>query len=164
MCPCRTRCAFAILLIVITGAAACTAGQTSSDPATASSSVAPQGIFKLDHLIFLVQENRSFDHYFGTYPGANRIPTNADGSFSVCVPDKFEGGQCMEPYVSDAVDQYGGPHPHADAVRDVNGGTMHGFIATMPDRPGRCWVEPTRGKCPMYFGPQHQPDVMSTLP
>ena len=32
---------------------------------------------KLEHLIFIVQENRSFDHYFGTYPGADGIPTNA---------------------------------------------------------------------------------------
>ena len=33
-----------------------------------------QGIFKLDHLIFIVQENRSFDHYFGTFPGADGLP------------------------------------------------------------------------------------------
>ena len=33
----------------------------------------PDGIFKLDHLIFIVQENRSFDHYFGTYPGADGL-------------------------------------------------------------------------------------------
>ena len=48
---------------------------------------------KLDHLIFIVQENRSFDHYFGTYPGADGIPTKPDGSFAVCVPDPWQGGQ-----------------------------------------------------------------------
>ena len=32
------------------------------------------GIDNLDHLIFIVQENRSFDHYFGTFPGADGIP------------------------------------------------------------------------------------------
>jgi phospholipase C len=32
------------------------------------------GLHKLKHLIFIVQENRSFDHYFGTYPGADGIP------------------------------------------------------------------------------------------
>ena len=31
----------------------------------------------LDHLIFIVQENRSFDHYFGTFPGADGIPMKA---------------------------------------------------------------------------------------
>lgn len=28
-------------------------------------------------LVFLMQENRSFDHYFGHFPGANGIPSNA---------------------------------------------------------------------------------------
>src|SRR5260370_15303034 len=28
----------------------------------------------IEHFIFIVQENHSFDNYFGTYPGANGIP------------------------------------------------------------------------------------------
>lgn len=28
----------------------------------------------IEHFIFIIQENRSFDNYFGTYPGANNIP------------------------------------------------------------------------------------------
>ena len=28
----------------------------------------PVGLDKIDHLIFIVQENPSFDHYFGTFP------------------------------------------------------------------------------------------------
>jgi phospholipase C len=31
---------------------------------------------KIQHLIFIVQENHSFDNYFGTYPGANGLPAN----------------------------------------------------------------------------------------
>ena len=31
---------------------------------------------KIQHLIFIVQENHSFDNYFGTYPGANGISSN----------------------------------------------------------------------------------------
>ena len=38
------------------------------------------GIMNLDHLIFIVLENRSFDHYFGTFPGADGIPMDANGS------------------------------------------------------------------------------------
>jgi phospholipase C len=30
----------------------------------------------IQHFIFIIQENRSFDNYFGTYPGANGIPKN----------------------------------------------------------------------------------------
>ncbi|MGA3296033.1 MAG: alkaline phosphatase family protein [Candidatus Bathyarchaeia archaeon] len=33
------------------------------------------GPTKIQHLIFIVQENHSFDNYFGTYPRANGIPS-----------------------------------------------------------------------------------------
>ena len=39
------------------------------------------GIHKIKHVIVIMQENRSFDSYFGTYPGADGIPANA------CAPD-----------------------------------------------------------------------------
>jgi len=37
------------------------------------------GLEKIDHLIFIVQENRSFDHYFGIFPGADGIELRKDG-------------------------------------------------------------------------------------
>jgi phospholipase C len=30
----------------------------------------------IKHLVFIVQENHTFDNYFGTYPGADVIPPN----------------------------------------------------------------------------------------
>ena len=33
-----------------------------------------KGFEHIQHVIFIVQENRSFDHYFGTFPGADGIP------------------------------------------------------------------------------------------
>jgi phospholipase C len=33
-----------------------------------------QSTIPIEHFIFIVQENHSFDNYFGTYPGANGIP------------------------------------------------------------------------------------------
>jgi phospholipase C len=39
-------------------------------PAATSADTTP----KIEHLIFIVQENHSFDNYFGTYPGANGLP------------------------------------------------------------------------------------------
>ena len=32
------------------------------------------GIHNIQHVVVIMQENRSFDSYFGTYPGANGIP------------------------------------------------------------------------------------------
>jgi phospholipase C len=146
-------------------AVACT--RTTSSPATdtspaSSTSASASGIDKLQHLIFIVQENRSFDQYFGTYPGADGIPTKPDGSFSVCVPDRFQGGACVPPYVTRSIDQDGGPHTHAASVRDVDGGAMDGFISSLPARPTKCWVDRTRPECDVQLGPEGQPDVMST--
>jgi phospholipase C len=46
------------------------------------------------HFIFLMQENHSFDNYFGTYPGADGIP---DGT---CMPDDpaDPSAGCVRPY------------------------------------------------------------------
>src|ERR1700687_2307766 len=30
-----------------------------------------RAISKIKHIVFIVKENRTFDHYFGTFPGAN---------------------------------------------------------------------------------------------
>jgi len=43
-------------------------------------------IHKIKHVIVIMQENRSFDHYFGTFPGADGIPRG------VCLPDPHNGG------------------------------------------------------------------------
>ena len=52
--------------------------------------VTPTGIKKIRHVIVIMQENRSFDSYFGTYPGADGLPAK-DGHFTVCVPDPRGG-------------------------------------------------------------------------
>jgi phospholipase C len=163
----RSARALPLVLAVTAIAVACTRGSAVEPPPSASSAdpstqTPPTGIDKLQHLIFIVQENRSFDQYFGTYPGADGIPTNADGSFSVCVPDRFQGGVCVPPYVTRSIDQDGGPHTHAASVRDVDGGKMDGFIAALPVRPTKCWTDRTLPECGVQLGPQGQPDVMST--
>ena len=54
-------------------------GQSTGQPervsgGPAGSYVVPPGIHKIKHVIIVMQENRSFDSYFGTYPGADGIP------------------------------------------------------------------------------------------
>jgi len=53
---------------------------------------------KIQHLIFIVQENHSFDNYFGTYPGANGPPPNT--SLPVSLDDPKLG--LVRPYHLDA--------------------------------------------------------------
>jgi phospholipase C len=45
------------------------------------------------HLIFLMQENRSFDHYFGLFPGVDGLPPCAplQHASSQCLPDVAHG-------------------------------------------------------------------------
>ncbi len=82
----------------------------------------------IQHIVIIMQENRTFDHYFGTYPGAHGIPRNASGVPSVCVPDPL-AGICLRPYHSPNQVNFGGPHVAPAAVADVNNGKMDGFVA-----------------------------------
>jgi phospholipase C len=157
------------LMAACTVSGATTPPTTSSGPSpsgssttTATGASTPSGIFKLKHLIFIVQENRSFDQYFGTYPGADGLPMKPNGSFSVCVPDPYLQGECVPPYVTTDINQDGGPHTHLASVHDVNGGKMDGFVSELPHRTNKCWVTPTLPECDVRLGPQGQPDVMST--
>ncbi|MDE3077337.1 MAG: alkaline phosphatase family protein [Chloroflexota bacterium] len=81
---------------------------------------------KIRHVIVILQENRSFDHYFGTYPGADGIPMQG-GSATVCLPDPATS-RCVKPYHDASLTNEGGPHKAEDATRDVNGGKMDGFV------------------------------------
>jgi phospholipase C len=53
----------------------------SGSPARRAASVAPAGsdIGAIDHVVFLMQENRSFDSYFGTYRGVRGFDDHAPG-------------------------------------------------------------------------------------
>src|ERR671928_603246 len=85
------------------------------------------GIHKIKHVVIIMQENRSFDSYFGTYPGADGIPMNRHGNPKVCVPDP-SAGICWRPYHDPRVRTGGGPHGAGNSRRDINGGKMDGFI------------------------------------
>ena len=86
------------------------------------------GIHKIKHVVVIMQENRSFDSYFGTYPGADGLPRLANGQFAVCVHDP-NSGACVAPYHDTNDVNGGGPHGAANAVADINAGKMNGFIA-----------------------------------
>ncbi len=85
-----------------------------------------EGIHKIRHVIIIMQENRAFDHYFGTYPGADGIPMK-DGVPTVCVPDPAGGG-CVRPYHDPNDSNYGGPHGEYDSIADIDNGKMDGFL------------------------------------
>jgi len=87
--------------------------------------MAAAGIEKINHVVVIMQENRSFDTYFGTYPGADGIPFKS-GEPAVCLP--APAGPCVKPFHNGADNNSGGPHGESNAVADVNGGRMDGFV------------------------------------
>ena len=95
----------------------------------------PLGIHKIQHVIIIMQENRSFDHYFGTFPGANGIPMR-NGVPTVCVPNPATG-KCVAPFLDNRDRNFGGPHGHGSAIADVDAGRMDGFIAQAELHKGR---------------------------
>ena len=123
-----------VALVVGACSASASATQTITGPSTASGGAGPlaaasiaTGIRKIRHVIVIMQENRSFDTYFGTYPGADGIPM-ANGVPTVCVPDPATGG-CDRPFHDTHDLTAGGPHGQANAAADIAGGAMTGFVA-----------------------------------
>jgi phospholipase C len=110
---------------------------------------------KIQHVVVIMQENRSFDNYFGTYPGADGLPRAQDGEFAVCVPNPRTGG-CDEPYHDSALVNSGGAHNPADGAIDIDNGKMDGFVAVAESRERGCGRKYARGIC----APSTQPDVM----
>jgi len=105
----------------------------------------------LKHFIYIIQENRSFDTYFGTYPGANGIPPG------VKLPYRPGGPPEVAPF-----------HLHAPTIpHDLNhswqaahtawdNGTMDGFLwAEWPAALRFYWQQPV---------PQPDPHLVHPLP
>jgi phospholipase C len=94
----------------------------SASPVVRIKVVPATGIHKIRHAVIIMQENRSFDSYFGTFPGADGIPAG------VCVPDPANGA-CVAPFHDPSDLNYGGPHGQGNATADIDSGRMDGFVA-----------------------------------
>src|SRR5580765_2995349 len=113
--------------------------------ATAQPTPTPvRDIHLIQHVVVIMQENRSFDHYFGTYPGADGIPMD-NGTPSVCVTDPMRS-ICVKPYHDPANVNGGGPHRALNAAADIDGGKMDGFI-DQNEKSARLCVDPTNPNC-----------------
>ena len=82
-------------LVLVTGLF----GQGAPSPArrvlaAPASAAEPQPTTPIKHLVVLMQENHSFDNYFGTFPGADGIPPDACMPITPIAPE--EG--CIRPF------------------------------------------------------------------
>lgn len=112
-----------ILLLVI--------GSVGVFSATASAQDAPvPAQTPIEHLIVLMQENHSFDNYFGTYPGADGIPPDA------CMPvDPVNDpdGECVKPFRLNGSDVEMADPDHSTSTHEIqyNEGKMDGFVYSL---------------------------------
>ena len=150
-----------VALVVAAAMAPSTSNPAAADDRGARRAVDPRaGIFNIDHLVFIVQENRSFDHYFGTFHGANGIPRRPNGALKPCIPDPL-AGHCQKTFHDSTPYDAGGPHSSAASKLSVNGGAMNGFIKAQETMYSVCAVKPNLFECRhAKDGPTGQPDVM----
>ncbi|MFP5207769.1 MAG: phospholipase C [Acidobacteriota bacterium] len=78
---------FLLPALAVTTAVAYALASQNPAPATASA-----GMNKIQHIIWIIQENRSFDNYFGTYPGADGFPPGT------CLPVMPGSSRCIKPF------------------------------------------------------------------
>jgi phospholipase C len=89
---------------------------------------AARAAIPIQHVVIIMQENRSFDSYFGTYPNANGIPQGT------CVPmDPANPNQgCVAPFHDQHDVNSGGNHGSVNAQADLDDGIttakMDGFV------------------------------------
>jgi phospholipase C len=88
-----TRCVAVLLLLAFSG---CASGAQSPVPymrsGTALRALSGTGAGKITHVIYIVQENRSFDNLFQGYPGANTVSSgpNSQGKTITLQPATLE--------------------------------------------------------------------------
>lgn len=138
----RTRLSSAIIIAAASmlGAIASASPATAQTPASRSDQ---DGIQKIRHVIVIMQENRSFDHYFGTFPGADGLPL---GSPAVCLPDPATN-QCDRLFVDHSDLNGGAPHSADAATRAIDGGKMDGFVAVAAAAAEKQCRNPTDPNC-----------------
>ncbi|MGH9432670.1 MAG: phospholipase C [Terriglobia bacterium] len=89
----------------------------------AAQSPLPAGMEKVQHIIWILQENRSFDNYFGTYPAADGIPP---GTCLAVLPGSV---RCIKPFhMPTPMPPCDLSHEWENAHAAYDHGTMDGFV------------------------------------
>jgi phospholipase C len=127
-----------VLPAALLGAAACTGGADSLPTPITSRSIPPGGA--IDHVVFVMKENRTFDHYFGRYPGAEGT-TEARREDGTIVPlteaaDVLDHDLC---------------HGFLDGLVAIDGGTMTGFDDTCRRGDPQRYTQFDRDDIPRYW-------------
>jgi len=92
--------------------------------AQASRSNLPGGPSPIKHIVVIVEENHTFDNYFGTYPGANGI-----GGATPQPSSNARNAQLVAPFVINTTTiSHDLSHTWTSAHQAYDGGKMDGFV------------------------------------
>ena len=97
---------------------------------TASAATRPQTPIK--HVITILQENHTYDNYFGKYPRGNGLPAG------VCMPKRprYPSLGCVKPFHIGSNNVVSSDLDHSPLTfnRQLNGGRMNGFVSALDSR------------------------------
>lgn len=105
----------------------------------------PPGLAKIKHIVFIVKENRSFDNYFGTFPGADGATTG-----------KISTGRTIPLGRTPDITPHDLGHTWNDAHRAVNGGKMDQFDLVSLGSDLLPYTQLQQADIPNYFAYAHQ--------
>jgi phospholipase C len=112
---------------------------------------APSGLADLKHIIFFLQENRSFDSYFGMlgpYKATEGLGNDIDGlDLNTTLPNT--NGQPVHPFHEQTVCTENLSPAWNEAHTDVDGGLMDGFMQTSTSVPST--IDPTGTRAMGYY-------------
>ncbi len=94
----------------------------------------------IQHIIVIMQENRSFDHYFGAFPGAEGIKFDVNGVPLMCYP--LSGGGCLRPYHDRHNTNGAADHTAKASITDVDKNAMDGFLIEQQKALNKCQTSP----------------------
>lgn len=112
------------LLIIISSLLIWGLGVTS----VAASDPEPRTSTPIHHIIVVMQQNHTFDNYFGTYPGANGLPTDT------CMPDSLSevaAASCITSFHIDTYPRSDLSHGTRTFEDQYNDGHMNGFADSL---------------------------------
>jgi phospholipase C len=113
-----------VRLLAATGV--CAGLLAAAPPAVPSAGAATGTATPIKHIVVLMQSGRSFDNYFGTYPGADGIPSGT------CLPAntrKPKAHACVRPYHLGGAPAGDLDHGYGTWARQYDRGRMDGFVS-----------------------------------
>ncbi|MCI0633206.1 MAG: hypothetical protein L0206_04720 [Actinobacteria bacterium] len=99
-------------------------GGTGVSPSPDPGSTIVPGETPIEHVVFIVKENRSFNNYFATYPGAE---TATEGGTIRCDEDGCRDGPVVPLTIGPDIYEHDLTHCFRCGLVAINGGKMNGF-------------------------------------